>query len=457
MRPPGQRRRAGRVGCAIAAAAMVLGALPAPAAAERTIIRDAEIEALLRDYTLPLFAAAGIAASAAEVVIISSSTINAFVSSGQRIFVHTGLITETDTPNEVIGVLAHETGHIAGGHSARSRDELARASIAQIVATIAGAAAIAGGVATGNRDVSAAATGVMRGSQSAIQRTFLAYAREQESAADQAALGFLAATGQSARGMLTTFERLSDQMLVSVRNVDPYLLSHPLPRERISLLARMVEQSPNYERRDPPELQLRHDLAKAKILAYLGRPGTVLRAYKDTDDALPARYARAISHYRGGDMDRAIAEIDRLIAAIPEYPYFHEIKGQALLESGRGREAVPILRHAVALAPDSPLIRILLGQALISTGDPADTDAAIVQLSRALQSEHRSSAGYRFLAIAYGKKGDTGRAEFASANEFAVRGDMDQARAFARRAKDKLPRGSVEWQLADDIENIKPN
>ncbi|NND50345.1 MAG: tetratricopeptide repeat protein [Rhizobiales bacterium] len=320
---------------------------------------------------------------------------------------------------------------------------------------IAGAAAIAGGVAAGNSDVSKAAVGLMRGGQGAFQRNFLRYAREQESAADQAALRYLDATGQSAKGMLRLFERLSDQMLVAVRNIDPYVMSHPLPRERINLLADSVSRGRYYNTPDAPELVLRHQLAQAKILAYLGRPSTIQRRYGAGDTGLPATYARAITYFRGGDIDRAIVEIDRLIAALPAYPYFHEIKGQALLESGRARQAIPILEHAIKLAPNAPLIRILLAQAMISTNDPALIDRAITQLLRAMQHEGRSSAGYRFLAIAYGRKGDTGRAELASAREYAIRGDLSQARVFAKRAKEKLPRGSTEWQVADDIENIK--
>ncbi|NND50128.1 MAG: M48 family metallopeptidase [Rhizobiales bacterium] len=449
--------RSGRALMMIAALAMFAASvLPTQVLAQkRKIIRDAEVEALLRDYTLPLFRAAGIPANAGEVVIVSSSRINAFVSSGQRVYVHTGLITEADTPNEVIGVLAHEIGHIAGGHHARSRDEIARASIGSVVSMIAGAAAIAGGVAAGNADVSKAAVGLMRSSQGAFQRNFLRYAREQESAADQAAIRFLDATGQSAKGMLRLFERLSDQMLVSVRNIDPYVQSHPLPRERINFLARTVSEGRYFNTPDPPELLLRHQLAQAKILAYLGRPSTVTRRYGAGDTGLPATYARAISYFRSGDIERSIVELDRLIAAMPGYPYFHEIKGQALLETGRARQAIPILQHAIKLAPNSPLIRILLAQAMISTGDDAYIEPAITQLLRAMQHEHRSSAGYRFLAIAYGRKGDTGRAELASANEYAVRGDISQARVFAKRAKEKLPRGSTEWQIADDIENIK--
>jgi predicted Zn-dependent protease len=425
-------------------------------AASPAIIRDAEIEALLRDYTIPLFKAAGLPTSAVDVVIIYNTDINAFVTSGQRIFIHTGLITESATPNEVIGVLAHETGHIAGGHHARTRDEISRASISNTVAILAGLVA-AGGVAAagGSHNGAAAVGGIFGGAQSAIKRSFLSYAREQESAADQAALRFLDETGQSAAGMLTMFDLLSDQMMVSVRNIDPYLQSHPLPRERINILKQIVQSSPYYRKNDSSELLLRHEFAQAKILAYLGQPSKVFRKYKNDATSLPATYARAITYFRNGDLNRSIIEIDKLIDSLPNYPYFYEIKGQAFLESGRAHEAIPVLKKAVNLAPNSPLIRILLGQAIISTNDPGLLDTAITQLSRALVHERRSPVGYRFLAIAYSRKGQTGRAELASANEYSARGDFALAIQFAKRAKDKFRPGTTEWEIAEDIINIK--
>lgn len=449
--------RAKAVAAGVAVALATSATFDSAHAVARKVIRDAEIEALLRTYTTPIFKAAGLAPSAVDVILVEDSSINAFVSGGQRIFIHTGLLTEADTPNEVIGVLAHEAGHIAGGHLARSREELDRASITSIIAALAGAAAIAGGVMSGNSEIGGAGTGIISAGQESARRNFLRYAREQESAADQAAMRYLDATGQSAKGMLRLFERLADQMLVSVTNVDPYIQSHPLPRERITLLRRMAEASPYYDVADPPDLVLRHELMRAKLYAYLGRPSAVANRYGDDPDSAPAIYARAITYFKGGDMDRSIAEIDRLIAAHPNYPYFHELKGQALLESGRAEQSIPILQHAVELAPDAPLIRILLAQALVTTNDQRYLQSAVDHLSHALVTERRSSSGYRLLAIAYDRLGDTARAELASANEYVVRGDLEQAKHMAQRAKEKFRRGSSEWQIADDIENIRAN
>lgn len=421
----------------------------------RSEIRDAEIEALLRDYTRPIFKTAGLSSRSIDVVLIKNSAINAFVAGGQRIFIHTGLLTEAGTPNEIIGVIAHESGHIAGGHLVRMREEINRATVTSIVTAMLGAAAAAGGALTGNSDVTTAGAAIIRGSGGVGQRSFLKYARAQESAADQAAVRYLEATGQSAKGMLTLFDRLSDQMLVSIRNVDPYAISHPLPRERISLLERLAKSSRYFNREDTPNLQLRHDLMRAKLVAFLGRPGTISRKYKFADDSLPARYARAIASYRTSNVRRAVADIDTLISSLPKYPYFWELKGQALLESGRAREALKPLSTAVKLAPDQPLLRILLAQALLQTNRAQDVDPAIQQLRRALQTERRSSFAFKQLASAYSKKGQKARAQFYTAQEMIIRGQLDRAIVFAKRARDGLKRGSPEWVAADDIVNLK--
>ncbi|VAW15408.1 Putative Zn-dependent protease, contains TPR repeats [hydrothermal vent metagenome] len=424
-------------------------------AQRRSEIRDAEIEALLRDYTRPILKAAGLSSGAIDVILINDSAINAFVTGGQKIFIHTGLLTEADSPNVVIGVLAHEAGHIAAGHLVRMRDEINRARVATVITAVLGVAAAAGGALAGDSDAISAGLSVASGSRGIGQRTFLKYARSQEAAADQAAMRYLEATGQSAKGMFKLFDQLSDQMLVSIRNIDPYAISHPLPRERISLLERLAKSSRYYNREDTPSLQLRHDLMRAKLVAFLGRPGTIARKYKFANDSLPARYARAIFSYRTANVRGAIKEIDALIASLPNYPYFWELKGQALLEAGRAQEAIKPLLKSVKLAPNQPLLRILLAQAMLQTGKASQVDPAIKQLRRALRTERRSSFAFKQLALAYGKKGQTARAQLYTAREMLVRGQLDRAVVFAKRSRDGLKRGSPEWVAADDIVNLK--
>lgn len=449
-------------------AALVFGhAVPgglAPARAQQpqnggpklNIIRDAEIEDLLRDYTRPILRAAGLGAQNIEVVIIGDRSFNAFVADGRRIFVNVGALFESETPNQIIGVLAHETGHIAGGHLARMREQMANAQTASIVALLLGLGAAAAGAAAGATGVGEALPGIILGPQELVRRSLLSYARQHEEAADRAAVNYLNATGQSARGMLETFQRFADQTMFLSRSVDPYLLSHPMPRERISALEHVAQSSPYFSRTDPPALRFRHAMMRAKIAGFVERPDVVVRRYPVSDTSLPARYARAIAAYRHGNIRDAIAQIDSLIAEQPNNAYFHELKGQALMETGQGRAAVAPLRRAVALSNGAPLIRMLLGQALVQSGDSALAAEAVAELRQALQREPTASLGYRQLAIALGRSGDRGGADLASAQAAFHEGDFPTARQLAARAVRNFRKGSPEWLRAQDIVEYRP-
>ncbi|BAR97802.1 M48 family metalloprotease [Blastochloris viridis] len=423
------------------------------------IVRDAETEALLKDYMAPVLRAAGLARQNIEVTLINDRAFNAFVADGRRIFVFLGTLVDAKTPNEVIGVLAHETGHIAGGHLARMRQQLAAAQSASIVAFLLSLGAVAAGAASGStRDsnLGSAVGGIVTGPQEMIRRSLLSYQRGEEQAADRAAVNYLHATKQSPKGMLDTFRRIGDQNLFISRGVDPYTLSHPLPRERISQLEELVAKSPYRDVRDSPALQLRHDLMRAKIIGFFDKPDTVARRYPLSDTSLPARYARAISAYRFNQVNDAIRQIDALIAAQPDNPYFHELKGQALLESARPNEAIAPLRRAAAMAPRATPIRIMLGQALVASGSKANADEAIRELSQALANETTAVDGFRQLALAYGRKGDYANADLASAQAAIASGEFQTARQLAARAKTRFANGSPGWIKADDIENYKP-
>jgi predicted Zn-dependent protease len=416
------------------------------------VIRDAEIEQLLRDYTRPILRAAGLAQQNVQVVIINDRTFNAFVMDGRHIFINAGALMDAKVPNEVIGVLAHETGHMAGGHLSRLRQQMAQAQTAAVIAMILG---VGGAIAAGRNAGGNPAAAVL-GPQETIRRTLLSYQRAQEEQADRAGVKFLAATGQSAKGMSDTFKRLSDQILFAAHGADPYLQSHPMPAERVTALETLARSSPNWDKKDPPELQLRHDMMRAKLSGFLDRADTVARRYPATDTSLPARYARAIATYRHGDLRNAINQIDGLIQAQPNNPYFHELKGQALLEGGKPNEAIPPLRHAIKLASQPALIQVLLGQALNNAHGGKSADEAISVLRTALAQEPESVDGYLQLAMAYGHKGDLAQADLASATAAFMRGDQNTARQIAARAKTRFPIGSPGWVKADDLIGSKP-
>lgn len=435
---------------ALATAAVVFAhAGEALAQMKLPILRDAESEELLRDYTRPILKAAGLSQQNIEVVIINNREFNAFVADGRRIFVNYGALYESTTPNQIIGVLAHETGHIAGGHLARIREQLASAQTAAIVAMILGAAALGAGAATGARGVGEAAPGVIMAPQEVLRRTLLSYQRGQEEAADRAAVGYLNATGQSSRGMIETFARFQQQQLFITQQVDPYLLSHPTAANRIAQLETLARNSPHYNKKDSPELQFRHDMMRAKIAGYFERPDALARRYSPSNNSLPAQYARAMSYYRWGNINTAIRQIDALIAAMPNNPYFHELKGQVLIESGRAREAISPLRRAVELSKGTPLIRMLLGQALVQGG--GDAQEAIRELRFALQREPNVAFAHRTLATAYARAGDRANADLSAAYAAFNDGDFRAAKTLATRAQKTFKVGSPGWLRADDI------
>ena len=417
------------------------------------IIRDTEIEQLLREYAQPILRTAGLAQQNVRVVVLSNRSFNAFVMDGRHIFINAGALFDAKTPNEIIGVFAHETGHLAGGHLSRLREQLASAQTASIIALLAGVGAMVAGSRSGSGNVGAAA---IMAPQSAIQKSLLAYVRTQEDQADHAGVKFLSATGQSPRGMVELFKRLTNESLFNSRYIDPYLQSHPMPAERVAALEAQGKASPYWDRKDPPELQLRHDMIRAKLSGFLEQPDTVARRYPLGDHSLPARYARAIAAYRHSDLRAAVGQIDALIQTQPNNPYFQELKGQALLEGGRPAEAIAPLRRAVQLAHGAPLIDIMLAQALIATNNKSVAEEAVALLRSALNREPEAPEAYSQLAMAYGRKGDLANADLASAQAAFSRGDLKTARQLASRAKTRLPIGSPAWVRADDIVNVKP-
>jgi len=448
-----QTRPAARAVAAALACALV--ATSTPVKAQRggvPIIRDAEIEQLLRDYAAPVLRDAKLAKQNVRIVIINDRSFNAFVMDGRHIFINAGALLDAKTPNEIIGILAHETGHLAGGHLSRLRERLAAAQTQSIIAMIAG---IGAAIASARSSGGGTGIGGILAPQETIKRSLLAYVRTQEDQADHAAVKFLNDTHQSPKGMYDTFKRMSEETVFSAQRADPYLQTHPMPADRVAALETIAKASPYWGKTDSPELQQRHDLMRAKLVGFLDRPDTLARRYPMSDHSLAARYARAIATYRRADIRKAIEEIDGLIQAQPNNAYFHELKGQALLESGRAADAVAPLRRAIQLAPRPGLIQIMLAQALIGTGNAKNADEAVGLLRTALAQEPEASSAYAQLAMAYGRKGDLAHADLASAEAAFYRGDSAAATMLATRAKTRLPVGSPAWVRADDIVSAK--
>ena len=446
------------------AIATVIALLAAPQAAlaqeqRPAILRDTETEQLLRDYTRPVLRVAGLEKQNIQVTIINEPVFNAFVADGRRIFINHGALLQSETPNQIIGVLAHETGHLAGGHLARLREQLASAQTQMIITMLLGAGALAagakGGLSSSSTGLADAGAATLTGSQNIIMHSLLSYQRQQEENADRAGVKFLTATGQSARGMYDTFKRFTSDSLFSAHGADPYYMSHPMPAERVAALEEIARTSPYWDKKDDPALQLRHDMMRAKISGFLERPDTVYRRYPLSNTSLPARYAHAISTYLHGDLNNALTQIDSLIQTQPNNPYFYELRGQALIDGGRPVEGIPALRKAVALSNNAPLIEILLGQALVAADNKAYTEEAINILRNAMAHETEQPIGYTQLAMAFARKGDLAEADLASAQAAFLRGDNKTARDLASRAKTRFAVGTPGWVKADDIVSAK--
>ena len=458
-----RRRTCGLTAATVAAALAVTPVLMpvAPVRAQESrgpaVLRDTESEQLLREYTRPILRVAGLEKQNIQMVIINDASFNAFVADGRRIFVNYGAIMQSETPNQLIGVLAHETGHLAGGHLAKMREQMAQAQTQMIIAMLLGAGAMVAGARGGsNNGLANAGAAAIAGPQEMIRRNLISYVRQQEENADRAGVKFLTATGQSAKGMYETFKRFTNESLFAAHGADPYVQSHPMPAERVAALEEIARSSPYWDKKDDAALQLRHDMVRAKISAFMERQDTVYRRYPLSNDSLPARYAHAIATYRHGDLRTALAQLDALILVQPANPYFYELRGQALLEGGKPAEAIAPLRKAVQLSNNAPLIEMLLGQALVGTDNKAYTEEAIAILRTAVARETEAPLGYSQLAMAYGRKGDYAQADLASAQAAYLRGDNKTARDLASRAKTRFAIGTPGWVKADDIVSAKP-
>ncbi|MGA0601097.1 M48 family metalloprotease [Caulobacter sp. KR2-114] len=437
-----------RVAVGLLATVSALAFAPVPVAAQEdggvSIIRDTEIEAILRQDCDPIFVAAGLTPQNVQIHIVGDKELNAFSAAGQQVFLNTGLIIETKSPNQLIGVIAHETGHIAGGHIARS-GEMGRSGIAPLILGMGLGilAAIAG--------APDAAAGLIYSSSYFAQLSVLGYSRVQESAADQAAVTYLEKSGQSGEGLVEFFNNFRYQEVFSDEKKYPFFRDHPLSDDRIEALTARVTAQPHFHAVDSPEAIARHEIMKAKLEAFLNAPQQTFVEYPESNTSFPARYARAIAYYKELETDKAIRAIDALIAEHPNNPYLWELKGQVYFEAGRPKDAEPAHRRSVELKPDAPLLRINLGQTLVATEDKTKLDEAISEINRALTEEPDNALGWRLLSEAYDAKGEAGRARLAAAEQNFYLGQMKDARVFALRARDLLKKDTPEWRRATDI------
>ncbi|MGM0560008.1 MAG: M48 family metalloprotease [Pseudomonadota bacterium] len=410
-----------------------------------TLIRDAEIEHSVRTFATPLFQAAGLNPNRLEIFLIEDDTLNAFVVPGGRMFLNTGLILRTEDPTQLMGVIAHETGHIAAGHTFSRGDQMENAMLKAIAGALLGLGA---GLATG--DSGAAAAGSIIGQDMAM-RGLLSFTRGQENSADQSAIRYMRSAGYSPKGLLDFMEIMQDQEALLSSSQEPYMRTHPLTRNRVRALEHAVEAHPGEDEQLDPGLARLHARMRAKLSGFLESEREVMRRYPEDDTSVAARYARAISHYRNGRLDSALDGMERLLEEHPNDAFFHEMRGQMLMENGRLQEALEDYQTATNLQPEEPLIRLTLAQVQTQLNRPELDQAALDNLAKVRAREGDNPTAWRLTAIAHGRLGDKGRAALALAEMNYARASWNEAVGQAERAKKLLDKNTPAWLRASDL------
>lgn len=427
-------------------ALLLLVCIANPAFAQ-SILRDAESEALLADMSRDLIKAANLQPNNVRIILINDPSINAFVAGGQAVYIHSGLIDAASSANEVQGVIAHELGHVTGGHVPLG-DRMAKGATGiTILSLLLGAAAMAAGSAD-------AGMGLMQMGQRAALGNFLAFSRAQEATTDAAGVKYLSGAGVSGRGMLDFFKKLQQQEYrwgLKRGGEQSYVMSHPMSGDRISTLTADLQADPAWSKPNDPSLEERFRRMQAKLRGYVSDPKDTLRRYPETDTTVPARYARAYAYHKSGYPDQAAAEAAALVKAEPHNPYFLELEGQILLESGKPKEAIAPLREATTRTNYQPLIATTFGHALLALEDPALLPEAEKVLRQSVVRDQENPFAWYQLGMVYERKGDSARAALATAERSSMIGDMGRALPAAQAAMAGLPQGSPDWIRAQDI------
>ncbi|WP_448659746.1 M48 family metalloprotease [Sphingomonas sp. CJ99] len=423
-------------------------ALPARA---QSILRDAETEALLNEMSRPLVEKAGLDPRNFQIVLINDPSINAFVAGGQAVYVHTGLIDKAESANEVQGVIAHEIGHIIGGHVPLRDRGAAPATGISILSLVLGIAAMAAGAGE-------AGAGILAAGQQAAMSSYLGFSRTQESSADAAGARLLRDANISGKGFLSFFKKLQNtEYRLAIPQDNSYNRTHPLSGERIANLTADVEASPAFARPPNSDMERRFKLVQAKLRGYVNLPEDTLRAYPTSNRTEIADYARAYAWHKSGYPQQARDATQALVGREPDNAYFLELQGQILLESGKPQEALAPLRRAVQLTNSQPLIATTLGHALIATEDRDNLDEAERVLRAAVNRDRQNPFAWFQLGTVYERKGDRARTALATAERALMMREPGLALASAQTALGLLPQGSGEWLRAQDIVMVSQN
>ena len=426
-------------------AVLLIWAMTVQPVMAQSILRDAETEALFNEMSVPLIKAAGLDPRNVRIVLIGDKSVNAFTAGGQDVYIHSGLLAAADNANEVQGVIAHELGHVAGGHVLRSSEGIKQATGIMLLSLLLGAAAIAAGAGD-------AGAGILGAGQQVALSKFLAFTRVQEATADSAAQTYLTTMGISGKGMISFFKKLQGlEFRYGATTEDSFASDHPVTGDRIAILQDKFAADPAWNTPTDPALEARFQRVKAKLQGFVSDPADTLRDFPESNGSIPAHYARAYAWHRSAYPDKAMDEANALLKAIPGDPYFLELKGQILLESGKPAEALPLLREAVAKTNAQPLIASLFGHALIATEDQANFMEAEKVLKASVTKDNENPFAWYQLGVVYDRAGDAPRAAMATAERYHLEGQPRLALINAEMAVRGLPQGTPDWIRAQDI------
>lgn len=430
---------------AIAASLPFLIAGPAGAQGIPPLFADTEVEQDIRAFCTPIWIAAGLNPDDVKIILVNSNEMNAFVAGGENIFIYTGLLEKTDNPLQVAGVVAHETGHIAGGHLVRSDEDMENASYTMLLATV-----LAGAAAAGSRDPGAIGGALGIGEDMGM-RSYLAFSRTKEASADEAGMSYMEKAHLSPRGLLEFMRKMQVDEGVPLTGDKKFLIDHPPTPDRVEAMVQGVGRSRYADARTPAGWDELHARMRAKLIGYL-EPEFALKKYSRADTSVAGRYGRAVALWRLGQIDPALQLMDGLIVAEPANPYFLQAKAQMLFEHGKVADSIAPFKRAAALAPkNTDEIHTEYAQALLETEDPKALPVAVDELKIALKAESRSADVHRFLAIAYGRQGQEAIAKVELAEQAILEGRTKAGRRMAQEAMRQLPAGSREWLRAQDL------
>jgi predicted Zn-dependent protease len=430
--------------CRAIAAITAMSLLVQPAYAQ-SVLRDAETEAFLDEISEPLIRAAGLEPRNVDIILVNDKSINAFVAGGQAVYIHSGLINTASSANEVQGVIAHELGHVVGGHVVRYSEGMEAASGISIASLILAAGAIAAGAGE-------AGMALLQLGQRAALGKFLAFSRVQESVADASGAKYLSTAGITGKGSIGFFKKLQNyEFRLGIPQEDSYDRTHPLSGERVTVLEDAYKVDPAWNAPLNAKWESDFKRVKAKLAGYIYEAKSTLRNYPESDQSVPARYARAYAWHQSGYPQKALDEANALVTKNPDDPYFLELHGQILLESGKPMDALQSLRKATDLSGSQPLIAAILGHALVATEDSANLNEAEKVLRNAVSKDNENPFAWYQLGVVYQAKGDEPRAALASAERYLMEGAPQLALPNAAAAMAGLPEYSKDWVRAQDI------